>query len=116
MYMEGVGTMKDVNKALKWFKKAELDSNLSQTVQSLLETLAKVNPGNCLLNKLYITLIVDLHLRTKRVYVQLGVKKIPVVPVPDRPYFLSTRLTVRPYFLRVVAGCCQNGVCCHTNY
>jgi hypothetical protein len=26
------------------------------------------------------------------------------------------RLTVRPYFLRVVAGCCQNGVCCHTNY
>jgi hypothetical protein len=25
-------------------------------------------------------------------------------------------LTVRPYFLRVVAGCCQNGVCCHTNY
>jgi hypothetical protein len=27
----------------------------------------------------------------------------------------STRLTVRPYFLRVVAGCCQNGVCCHTN-
>jgi hypothetical protein len=23
---------------------------------------------------------------------------------------------VRPYFLRVVAGCCQNGVCCHTNY
>ncbi|CAB4032269.1 sel1 repeat family, partial [Paramuricea clavata] len=44
MYMEGVGTMKDVNKALKWFKKAEMDSNLSQTVQSLLETLAKVNP------------------------------------------------------------------------
>jgi hypothetical protein len=23
---------------------------------------------------------------------------------------------VRPYFLRVVEGCCQNGVCCHTNY
>jgi hypothetical protein len=55
-----------------------------------------------------------------------GVKKIPVVPVPDRTYFfLPTllffqrdlmRLTVRPYFLRVVAGCCQNGVCCHTNY
>jgi hypothetical protein len=50
-------------------------------------------------------------------------KKIPVVPVPDRPYFFSadpiifsTRLTVRPYFLRVVVGCCQNGVCCHTNY
>jgi hypothetical protein len=25
-------------------------------------------------------------------------------------------LTVRPYFLWVVAGYCQNGVCCHTNY
>ena len=23
---------------------------------------------------------------------------------------------MRPYFLWVVAGCCQNGVCCHTNY
>jgi hypothetical protein len=32
------------------------------------------------------------------------------------PIIFSTRLTVRPYFLRVVAGCCQNGVCCHTNY
>jgi hypothetical protein len=31
------------------------------------------------------------------------------------PIIFSTRLTV-PYFLRVVAGCCQNGVCCHTNY
>ena len=31
------------------------------------------------------------------------------------PIIFSTRLTVRPYFLRVVAGCCQNGVCCHTN-
>jgi hypothetical protein len=30
--------------------------------------------------------------------------------------FFSTRLTVRPYFLWVVAGCCQNGVCCHTKY
>ena len=52
-----------------------------------------------------------------------GVKKIPVVPVPDRPYFFLLTLlffqhdlTVQPYFLRVVAGCCQNGVCCHTNY
>jgi hypothetical protein len=25
-------------------------------------------------------------------------------------------LTMRPYFLWVVAGCCQNGVGCHTNY
>jgi hypothetical protein len=32
------------------------------------------------------------------------------------PIIFSTRLTVRPYFLRVVAGCCQDGVCCHTNY
>jgi hypothetical protein len=32
------------------------------------------------------------------------------------PIIFSTRLTARPYFLRVVAGCCQNGVCCHTNY
>ena len=46
----------------------------------------------------------------------LGIKKIPVVPVPDRPYFFSTRLTVQPYFLQVVVGFCQNGVCCHTNY
>jgi hypothetical protein len=30
------------------------------------------------------------------------------------PIIFSKRLTVRPYFLRVVAGCCQNGVCCHT--
>jgi hypothetical protein len=56
----------------------------------------------------------------------LGVKKVPVVPVPDRPYFfLPTLLFFQrdwlcPYFLRAVAGCsitaCQNGVCCHTNY
>jgi hypothetical protein len=32
------------------------------------------------------------------------------------PIIFSTGLTVQPYFLRVVAGCCQNGVCCHTNY
>jgi hypothetical protein len=46
------------------------------------------------------------------------------------PIIFSTRLTVQPYFLQVVAGCsysglliqraahtaCQNGVCCHTNY
>jgi hypothetical protein len=41
----------------------------------------------------------------------LGIKKIPVVPVPDDPIFsadpiiFSTRLTYRPYFLQVVAGC-----------
>jgi hypothetical protein len=35
---------------------------------------------------------------------------------PTDPIIFSTRLTVRPYFLRVVTGCCQNGVCCHTNY
>ena len=45
MYMEGVGTMKDVNKALKWFKKAQLDSSVSHRVQSLLQTLAQINPG-----------------------------------------------------------------------
>jgi hypothetical protein len=52
-----------------------------------------------------------------------GIKKIPVVPVPDRPYFFLPTLlffqhdlTVQPYFLRVVACCCQNGACCHTNY
>jgi hypothetical protein len=27
------------------------------------------------------------------------------------PIIFSMRLAVRPYFLRVVAGCCQNGVC-----
>jgi hypothetical protein len=32
------------------------------------------------------------------------------------PLIFSKRLTVRPYFLWVVAGCCQNGACCHTNY
>jgi hypothetical protein len=32
------------------------------------------------------------------------------------PIIFSTRLTVWPYFLRVIAGCCQNGICCHTNY
>ena len=32
------------------------------------------------------------------------------------PIIFSTPLTVRPYFLRVVAGCYQNGVCCHTKY
>jgi hypothetical protein len=32
------------------------------------------------------------------------------------PIIFSTRLTVRLHFLRVVAGCCQNGVCCHINY
>ena len=38
-------------------------------------------------------------------------KKVPVVPVPDRPYFFlppllfSASPTVRPYFLQVVAGC-----------
>ena len=49
MYMEGVGTMKDVNKALKWFKKAELDSSVSHRVQTLLETLAQINPGTGLM-------------------------------------------------------------------
>jgi hypothetical protein len=53
-------------------------------------------------------------------------KKIPVVPVPDRPYFfLSTLLFFQrdwpcePIFsgwLRAAHTACQNGVCCHTNY
>jgi hypothetical protein len=55
----------------------------------------------------------------------LGVKKTkkscdsgsrPTLFFSADPIIFSTRLTVRPYFLRVVAGCCQNGVCCHTNY
>jgi hypothetical protein len=29
------------------------------------------------------------------------------------PVIFSTWLTVRLYFLQVVAGYCQNGVCCH---
>jgi hypothetical protein len=52
----------------------------------------------------------------------LGVKKIPAVPVPDRPYFFC-----RPYYffnaidratLFSPGGCglLPNGVCCHTNY
>jgi hypothetical protein len=55
-----------------------------------------------------------------------GVKKIPVVPVPDRPYFfLPTLLFFQrdwpcdPIFsrwLRAAHTACQNGVCCHTNY
>jgi hypothetical protein len=53
----------------------------------------------------------------------LGVKKNtcgsgsrPTLFFSADPIIFSTRLTVRPYFLRVVTGCCQNGVCCHTNY
>ncbi|XP_028410856.1 uncharacterized protein LOC114533525 [Dendronephthya gigantea] len=45
MYMEGVGTMKDVTKAIKWFKKAESYSSLPPPFQSLIETLAQINPG-----------------------------------------------------------------------
>jgi hypothetical protein len=54
---------------------------------------------------------------------RLGVKKNtcgsghrPTLFFSADPIIFSTRLTVRPYFLRVVTGCCQNGVCCHTNY
>jgi hypothetical protein len=36
----------------------------------------------------------------------------PILFFSADPIIFSTRLTVRPYFLRVVAGCCQNGVCC----
>jgi hypothetical protein len=53
-------------------------------------------------------------------------KKIPVVLVPDRPYFfLPTLLFFQhdwpcdPIFsrwLRAVHTACQNGICCHTNY
>jgi hypothetical protein len=49
-------------------------------------------------------------------------EKIPVVLVPDRPYFFLPTLLFfnaidrATLFSRVVAGCCQNGVCCHTNY
>jgi hypothetical protein len=56
----------------------------------------------------------------------LGPKKIPVIPVPDRPYFfLPTLLFLQcdwrcdPIFsgwLRAAHTVCQNGVCCHTNY
>jgi hypothetical protein len=56
-------------------------------------------------------------------FYSLGVKKNtcgsgsrPTLFFSADPIIFSTRLTVRPYFLRVVAGCCQNGVCCHTNY
>jgi hypothetical protein len=47
---------------------------------------------------------------------QWGVKKYLWFRFPTDPIIFSTRLTVRPYLLQVVAGCCQNGVCCHTNY
>ena len=52
----------------------------------------------------------------------LGVKKKLLFRFPTdpiffcRPYYFFKRLTMRPYFLWVVAGCCQNGVGCHTNY
>jgi hypothetical protein len=46
----------------------------------------------------------------------LGLKKRPTAD----PIIFSMQLTMRPYFLRVVAGCsitaCQDGVCCHTKY
>ena len=64
-----------------------------------------------------------LFLLTMVTHSQLGVKKNicgsgsrPTLFFSADPIIFSTRLTVRPYFLRVVAGCCQNGVCCHTNY
>jgi hypothetical protein len=53
-------------------------------------------------------------------------KKIPVVPVPDRPYFFPLTLLFfqhdwlcDPIFSRWLLAAhtaCQNGVCCHTNY
>jgi hypothetical protein len=44
-------------------------------------------------------------------------KKIPVVPVPTRPYFfLPTLLFFQALFLRAAHTACQNGACCHTNY
>jgi hypothetical protein len=36
---------------------------------------------------------------------------LPTLFFPADPIIFSMRLAVRPYFLRVVAGCCQNGVC-----
>jgi hypothetical protein len=59
-------------------------------------------------------------------FTALGLKKIPVVPVPDRPYFfLPTLLFFQrdwpcdPIFsgwLQAAHTACRNGVCCHTNY
>jgi hypothetical protein len=58
----------------------------------------------------------------------LGVKKQPVVPVPDRPYFFLPTLEVLffqsdwpcdPIFsrwLRAARTACQNAICCRTNY
>jgi hypothetical protein len=43
-------------------------------------------------------------------------KKIPVVPVPDRPYFFLPTLLIFSGWLRAAHTACQNGVCCHTNY
>lgn len=45
MYMQGIGTLKDMNKALKWFRKAEGDASLPQNIKQLLESLAQINPG-----------------------------------------------------------------------
>jgi hypothetical protein len=39
-----------------------------------------------------------------------GSRSRPTLFFSADPIIFSTRLTVRPYFLRVVAGCCQNGV------
>jgi hypothetical protein len=56
----------------------------------------------------------------------IKLKKIPVVPVPDRPYFfLPTLLFFQsdwpcdPIFsgwLQAAHTACQNDICCHTNY
>jgi hypothetical protein len=40
----------------------------------------------------------------------------PTLVFSADPIIFSTRLTAQHYFLQVVAGCCQNGVCYHTNF
>ena len=52
------------------------------------------------------------HIRPKKKYLWF----LTTLFFSADPIIFSTQLTVRPYFLRVVAGCCQNGVCFHTNY
>jgi hypothetical protein len=66
----------------------------------------------------YVNIKIWLHVYLTKVYRPKN--KIPVVPVSRPtlffsadPIIFSTRLTVRPYFLPVVAGCSYS---VHTNY
>jgi hypothetical protein len=72
------------------------------------------------------------HFCTCKVLQEIRPKEIPVVPVPDRPYFFGWPYFLQPTllffqrdwlcdpiffgWLRAAHTACQNGVCCHTNY